>query len=434
MKRLLGFWLVLVSLVPLSPFQMVGEACAAEDQTAKAGEEFHTKLFGEPIYVPPRDRRHVTAMSFGVNWIPDGPSFYEILPFGALYTWQNSEDGLRRFRGTFALAFNDLQYNIGSRSGWQAAFTFQNIIIPLGRSEYVEAHRITEVDIEWNQVYGGIGIGYRTGLFPFHQDNNFDVTLTYEPGYLWFKRSPETAANFGVPTDTYEGRLHFKVRADGLARNLMELPHEGLSIGGDFIYGHRSKWQPWGGEGVFDTPNAAKERTFLAGSVYVVGASGVPFVESKRHRLVGEGYAGVGKDLDRFSAFRLPGRPTGYEWEALARPIMPGVAFNELFPRRYGIANLTYRYEALFFLYPYIRVSHGWIETPRFESNRKAKYKMEPIPAISGGLTTGAPWRSQIELNYSYNFGMFRDTGGGRHEQGRHAMFIFWAKELGPNM
>jgi hypothetical protein len=28
----------------------------------------------------------------------------------------------------------------------------------------------------------------------------------------------------------------------------------------------------------------------------------------------------------------LPGRPTGYEWEALALPLLPSVAFNELFP------------------------------------------------------------------------------------------------------
>jgi hypothetical protein len=259
-----------------------------------------------------------------------------------------------------------------------------------------------------------------------------DVSLIYEPGYLWFKHSSESSPNFGVPTDTYEGRIHFKVRADGLERNLMELPHRGFSVGGDAIYGQRAKWGQWGGEGVFDTPNVSKERNWFAGSVYVVGAGGVPFVENQRHRLIGEGYAGLGKDLDRFSAFRLPGRPTGYEWEALSRPVMPGVAFNELFPRRYGIANLTYRYEALFFLYPYVRASYGWIETPRFETDRKARYKMEPIPALSTGLITGAPWRSQIELNYAYNFGMFRDVGG-HHEQGRHAMFIFWSKELGPS-
>ena len=58
------------------------------------------------------------------------------------------------------------------------------------------------------------------------------------------------------------------------------------------------------------------------------------------------------KDLDRFSTFRLPGRPTGYEWEAMSLPIMPAAQFNELFPQNYGIASVTYRYEAMFFPYP----------------------------------------------------------------------------------
>ena len=78
-------------------------------------------------------------------------------------------------------------------------------------------------------------------------------------------------------------------------------------------------------------------------------AGGLPAIESDKHRLITSIHGGIGKDLDRFSAFRLPGRPTGFEWEALSLPTMPGVQFNELFPRRYAIASVTYRYEALFF-------------------------------------------------------------------------------------
>ena len=46
----------------------------AEEPTPIAGEEFRTTLFGEEIYVPPRDRRSVTAVSFGIQAIPNGPS------------------------------------------------------------------------------------------------------------------------------------------------------------------------------------------------------------------------------------------------------------------------------------------------------------------------------------------------------------------------
>src|SRR5687768_12463594 len=59
-----------------------GRSAQAEEPTPIAGEEFRTRLFGEEIYVPPRDRRSVTAASFGIQAIPNGPTQQEILPFG----------------------------------------------------------------------------------------------------------------------------------------------------------------------------------------------------------------------------------------------------------------------------------------------------------------------------------------------------------------
>jgi hypothetical protein len=53
------------------------------------------------------------------------------------------------------------------------------------------------------------------------------------------------------------------------------------------------------------------------------------------------------------------------------------------------------------------------------------------MPALGAGLVTGAPWRSQIELNYSYNFGIYRDPGGAPPTKGGHGLFFFWSKELG---
>ncbi|MGH7233430.1 MAG: hypothetical protein ACREJU_19020 [Nitrospiraceae bacterium] len=401
-----------------------------EYRTPLAGEAYHTELWGKPVDVEPRDRRRVTAANFGVQWIPNGPSFYEVLPFGALYVWRNWDDDKRRLRGTFSGFVNDVNFNIGSKSlkGWEAVLTLDNIIIPVGRSEYVEGQRISQVDLEWNQIYAGIGIGYRRFLAPGHQDNTLEISLTYEPGFIWFKRTSDTASQFGTPTDTYEGRAHFRVRVDALDRNLMELPHRGIAFGGDVIYGHRAQWQDWGGV-VFDAPNSERERDYIAASAYAVAAGGVPFMTSQRHRLISSFYIGLGKNLDRFSAFRLPGRPTGFEWEALALPTLPGVAFNELFPRRYGIADFTYRYEALFFLYPYIRGTWGVVERPRFTGNGGVRFQMDSLPALGGGVVSGAPWRSQIELNYSYNFGIFRDPGG-EPSRGGHGFFMLWSKEL----
>lgn len=404
----------------------------AQDQpTPLAGQEFHTEVLGEEVDVASRDRKTVTAASFGVQYLHDGPSFYQVLPFGAFYVWRHSGDYSERFRGTFAVAVNDLAYNVGIHSlpGWELRFTFNNMIIPLGRSEYVEGQIIRGVEVEWNYIFAGFGIAYRKLLLPGHQDNALELSLTYEPGFRWFRGSKDASPNFIVPNDTYEGRVHLRVRNDALERNLMELPHRGYAFGGDFLYGHRATWKQWGGV-AFDKPNAERERDYIMGSFYGLAAAGIPWIQSERHRLIVSFYGGIGQNLDRFSAFRLPGRPTGYEWEALALPILPSVAFNELFPSRYAIVHATYRYEAVFFLYPYIRGSYGLVEQARFQPDGSIRKQMDPMPAVSAGVVSAGPWRSQIEINYSYNFGIYSDHGGGPPIAGRHGFFVFWSKEF----
>ena len=221
-----------------------------EKPTPLAGEEYHTEVLGEPVNVAARDRKSVTAASFGIQYLPDGPSFYQVLPFGALYVWRNSDDMKQRFRGTFSGPVNDLTMNVGSHSssGWELRFTLNTMIIPLGRSEYVEGQIIRDVEVEWSYVFGGFGIAYRRLLDPGHQDNALELSLTYEPGFRWFKGTSKASPNFIVPNDTYEGRVHARVRKDALERNLMELPHRGYAFGGDFFYGHRANWTP-GAEG-----------------------------------------------------------------------------------------------------------------------------------------------------------------------------------------
>ena len=120
-----------------------------EKPTPLAGEAFDTEVLGEPVQVAPRDRKSVTAASFGIQYLPDGPSFYQVLPFGALYVWRNSDDMRQRFRGTFSGPVNDLTMNVGSQSstGWEFRFTLNTMIIPLGRSEYVEGQIIRDVEV-----------------------------------------------------------------------------------------------------------------------------------------------------------------------------------------------------------------------------------------------------------------------------------------------
>src|SRR5262245_52832318 len=93
----------IIALCPMRAF-------AEEEKTPEASKEFHTPLFGAESYVPPRDRRSVTALNFGINWIPNGPSREEVLPFGALFVWRNWDTDNRRFRGTFSGVVNDVDY------------------------------------------------------------------------------------------------------------------------------------------------------------------------------------------------------------------------------------------------------------------------------------------------------------------------------------
>lgn len=427
MKRrlqLIAVWAVLmIGLCPFTTF-------ADDEKTGEAGKAYRTTLFGEEIYVPPRDRHSVTAVNFGLQWTPNGPSQLEALPFGALYVWRNWDADNTRLRGTFSGVVNDVDYTIGLRSlpNWSLVFTLDNFIAPLGRSEYVEGQRIKASELEWNYIFAGFGVGYRFPSVPFAQDSAINVTLTYEPGFRWFRGTKNTAVGYGVPKDTYEGRVHGRIRWDALVRNLMELPHRGFAVGGDVIYGHRARWDAWGGA-PFAAPDFKKERTYLSTIAYALIASGLPAIDSDKHRLITSLYGGIGAHLDRFSAFRLPGRPTGFEWEALSLPTLPGVAFNELFPQRYAIASVTYRYEALFFLYPYVTATYGLVDRPRF-TPQGIRNTTDSMPALGGGLVSGAPWKSQIELNYSYNFGMYRDPGGAPPSKGGHGAFLLWSKEL----
>jgi len=423
---------------------------AQDYRTPRAGAAYQTEIWGKRVTAPARDRRHVTALDLGVQYIPDGPSSPDILPFGgalvvrdtdeqgedvlqpfgAIFVWRNPEHGRQRLRGVFSGLYNKVHYHIAPRflGGAEAVFTFENFNVPFARPEYVEGQRIEAVDLEWHYIRGGLGFGYRTALAPGHQDNALELTLTYEPGFIWFEPDDDTAPDFIVPRDTYEGRAHLRLRADALERNLMEIPHWGYTAGVDLIYGHRANWRDWG-EAVLGIADASAERDYFAASLYAVAAGGVPFLDSERHRLTASLYAGVGADLDRFSAFRLSGRPSAWEWEAVSRPDLPGAVFDEFFSRSYGILELRYRYEALFFLHPYARLNLAWIDRPRFQDDGGVGNQMDSLPAAGAGVISGAPWKSQIELSYSYSFGILRDTNG-EPSFGGHVLLFHWSKEF----
>ena len=107
------------------------------------------------------------------------------------------------------------------------------------------------------------------------------VDLTIEPGFLYFRR-----ARILRPTSSFPGTrswctAHLQVRLDGLERNLLELPHDGVATGFDLILGHRFTWQDWGMAGA---EAASSGRNYASLRGYFLAAGAVPGIESDRHR------------------------------------------------------------------------------------------------------------------------------------------------------
>jgi hypothetical protein len=186
--RVTGSGYILVLLVSLLVLQ--GPLYAQEpDRTPRAGEEYRTTLFGRTVVAPWLVCTNVNAFTLGSNWIPDGPRNPLVLPFGgalvvrddmstlagdlyqpfgSLYFWRNGDQGAKRVRAGVSRLYNEVRYNkrLASIGGWEFVGTFENLTIRFGRPEYVEEQRLDNVDIEWQYVRAGVGLGYRKSIAP----------------------------------------------------------------------------------------------------------------------------------------------------------------------------------------------------------------------------------------------------------------------------
>jgi hypothetical protein len=202
------------------------------------------------------------------------------------------------------------------------------------------------------------------------------------------------------------GRL--AMRWDSLERNLMDLAHEGFAAGFDATYGWRTNWEDWGIAGQ-TARLAGREPKQLTGLRR--RATGVPWT-NERHRLIGMLHAGQGWQLDRFSQPRVGGGPRGNEFMSLARPIVPGSAISEFTPdKHYAIALAEYRYELFFFAYLSAYGGVAYLDRERLGAQRFAGGIRNRTTADPGRrrLTSGFLFRSQLQLEYNYNFDVIRD-------------------------
>lgn len=378
-------------------------------ETPIAGEGFWAEVLGFRIEVEPDDRSSFSAWTTGLIWTPDVAD-YELVPYGALYFWRRPDED-HFFRATLVGVANELTY-ARSPAGWgnfEAVFGFENYTPWWDWAEAVDGERNEAEELSWGTVRGGVGIGWRKTLAPWANDNMFEAALLFEPGYFYASDGEETDASYVVPEDTAEARLHLKVRRDALLRNVLELPHQGYSVGFDAIYGHRFDWEDWGTNGENDD---GEDYRLLTG--YAALVTGVPGVDSERHRLLTTTYAGVGGDVDRFSAPRIGGGPQGDEYYSISRPVIPGAQLQEFFPEHYAIGILEYRYEPIFFSYLGLVASVAWLDRDRIRSTGIERQD-DTLGSLGGRMSTGFFGNSRLQLEYHYNFGLVRDGDYGGH-------------------
>ncbi len=385
-------------------------------RTPRAGEGFRTRILGREVVVEERDRRKVTAWDLGLTAITPGISGSEALPFASLYFWRRPDEKTF-FRAVGVGVYNDLIFSKSTDEllPFEAVFTFENFTIPFPETEAPDGFRLKDEELYWGHVRPGLGVGIRKSLAAprsGQNDNMAALSLIAEPGYLYFDGSGETADNFTEPQDTFEARFRLRGRLDNLERNLLELAHRGFSLSGDLVYGARSKWKDWG---LDRSEGASRSRDYLAFSGHLLVAAGVPFVKDERHRILASIHGGLGSGLDRFSSFRIGGGPTGEEYGALARPIIPGSTIEEFTSRHYITAVGEYRWELAFFTYLSLRSSVTYLDRRRILNGRRTRSD-DLLGSTGVRLTTGFLFNTQLQMDYNYNAGVLRKGEFGGHE------------------
>lgn len=384
-------------------------------RTPRAGEGFRTQVLGYDVRVTPRDRRTTTAWDLSLALYNPEPGDQEMVPIGVVNLWDHKEDG-GLLRAQISGVYNDIFWSrpmpqLGSLEG---ALVLESFTIPTAQAELVDGRTVDQEELLWGYVRPGFGPGLRRNIAPGHADNMAAVDLTLEPGYLYFRRGADTSPDFVVPRNTFLVHAHLQVRYDGLERNLLELPHEGIATGLDLIFGHRFTWQNWG---MLAGEDAGQGRNYASCTAYFLAAGGVPGIERERHRLIGVLHGGTGHHLDRFSARRIGGgpNPMGEEYGITSDPILPGAAMQEFFPQHYLLLTAEYRWEAVFFAYLGINATVGRLDRLR-DTPAGFVSSTDDLRSLGARLTSGFLFQSRLQLAYNYNFDVVRKGDYGGHE------------------
>ena len=386
----------------------------ADENTPLSGNGFRTHVLGDEVTVPAWNRRSFRAWQIGLQINLPAPDDRLILPFGALFWWERPESNEHIFYGESVLVFNDIFFarRLEPSSSFEIVHTFNSYTIPVALDEVVDGQAINSEELLYGYVRPGIGVGYREQIGPYNE-NMFAFDLIVEPGYLYFHSGSDTSVNFIKPQDTFEIRTRMELRLDQLARNVLNMAHEGYATGANFTYGHRASWDNWGTNG----QESSAGQNYINFNAYLVGGTKVPFVDSERHRLLGYLHAGIGHNLDRFSAERIGGgpNPKGDAYNEIWRPILPGASVWEYTPDNYAIAAAEYRWAATFFTYLSASGGLGTLN-PLRQTATGTQRRQTLFPFLGAQVVTGFFGDTRLTLSYNHNWGVIRDGESGGNE------------------
>ncbi|NVN89049.1 MAG: hypothetical protein HXX11_00475 [Desulfuromonadales bacterium] len=388
-----------------------------------AGEAYQTTIMGRRIAIPARNRDNVLALTLGATAYTPKLGGDSVLPIAALY-WKQRWDSWWT-RDVIALFVNEMDV-AKSYGRFQLLGHLENNTVPSADVNIKDGREVTSSSVIWGTVSGWLGAGYRMPVAPWQADNDLRVQLFYHAGYFYDARTGDTGSTVHLPPDTYQHGLRLRVRYDGLLRNIMELPHQGVAWGGDLELTRRDTWSDSTFGGLLFT--SGDTRDYLKFSGYVIGAMGIPGL-SERHRFVGYLHGGVspmGK-LDRFSSFRAGGGPFPNESDDLYRLPYPGALFNNFGVTDYVVGTLEYRLQLAFFLYLHLRGSFAWGgNRPDYDTTKGLRLRLTSSDgeAFSVGLTSGFIADSQLYLEYSYDSKLLRNGRDGS------SVMLLWSKSF----
>jgi len=373
----------------------------ASYHTPLAGQRSEATFLGNKVLIPAQNRNSVSSFTVGGSLMPGKQGGTLGLPLGALYlkrVWPTD-----RARAIVALFVNELEYD-KSLGPVEIVSHFENYTLPGGQTEVVDNRELKGTSLNWGSLLASVGPGLRIPVAPFQVDNDLRLQLLGRAGYFYAQRTDDTGAGVVTPPGTSLYGVRLRGRYDGLSRNLIELPHQGVAAGWDLDYLHRNQWRD-----LDPTGAAAVHQDYYQFTGYLLAAGGLPGL-SERNRALLSLYGGHtgNKAGDRFNAFTINGGPSPSEVDDIPRPHYGGILYDDVRSTDYVMGSLTYRRELAFFLYLSLVGSYIWGERATVENGDQVVFRDRRGGAATVSLDSAFFWNSELYLAYCWESGYLR--------------------------